>query len=724
MISIAICTLVLAQAQTIDQKVTFEHGTASVQEVVRALAEKTGSPLAVPPALGNEFVFVSVKDAPLKEVLDRIADVTACEWKEKDHKLWLTRSAAKLRQEEKDAIEFRLKGIEKGLAKACEALAEKIDAKRIEAATKERRELERRPMDNQGFDNSRWQRLTNLQSLTPARRTLLRMLSVIDPRVLTTLNSGDRIVFSTSPTAMQKRLPPKAEAALASFKTEQVMWAEAGQNLPKIEDSERIYRIGQEDGEAYLSPQKEPIAKTLLIFEQDENNFGGPLSALLILAGEKDNVLYSSREQIAVLDEKAMNDLMKAPAPASPHPIDLSPDFHLLLDGIKGAFGRGNPKLALPENLRNILSSPDKNEPLGLSTTDPFRAVAAERKTNIVASIPDFAHWMIAFLAMAPDRSVDMYLSALRTAGEMRIEESNGWLMARPGMPARARELREDRTALGKFLRRAVAENRLSLDNAAEYSITNLVPQNHPSISQLHLMLLGLTEYGQQYHAHALRLYGSLSASQKELLQNGGKLLLGSMTPYQLSQVTRLLYGAYARSAWESRIQEYERSKSQMNYSYRGSTLRTEPTEAFPFGVPRDGYLTLARKESVVIFASSADQQNSWPQEIDQFGMNLYQQEHPDIFPWVRNQPALDRFRVGDQKDIDMTIYLSSTMLMSENLKDSKMKTEGVGVPLNQLPQDIQDRIKKAMDRAKEMYKNAKPGDYQDFNQRSKPPPP
>jgi hypothetical protein len=185
-----------AVAQTPDIQVTYTTAAVPVKRAVEEIAKATGAKIDVAAEAASETVVICVKDTPLFELMKRLADVVSGEWRtDKDGTQWLSYSPEKLKQEAAAEIAAR----QKEVAKAIKSMARGPD----------REELAR---ENPNYDVD----LLDLEAGTKVVFQILDRVSVAD---LASVGSGERLVFSSSPTRMQRPLGDVREI-LSSFTKE------------------------------------------------------------------------------------------------------------------------------------------------------------------------------------------------------------------------------------------------------------------------------------------------------------------------------------------------------------------------------------------------------------------------------------------------------------------------------------------------------------------------
>src|SRR5687768_2793191 len=102
MVTLTLAIFAFAGQQGLDQKVTFTSSAKLVKPMLVELSKKTGVPLLTAQAIENRVLVIRVDDVPLKDLMDRIGDVTFGDWKQEQAGYRLVPSAEK-RQKAEDA---------------------------------------------------------------------------------------------------------------------------------------------------------------------------------------------------------------------------------------------------------------------------------------------------------------------------------------------------------------------------------------------------------------------------------------------------------------------------------------------------------------------------------------------------------------------------------------------------------------------------------------------
>jgi hypothetical protein len=193
-------------AQDYAQRVTFSTTATTVKKALTEIAKLTKTPLGVSVGVQGEIVLIDVKDVPLRDLLDRIATVTSSSWKqETSGVLRLVRPAGVAKAEIRTEAAERAQAIARAIAKS----TQKSDAPTVQSG---------------GSPLSLG--IGGLGQGAPVGKAGFTMLSLVDPAVLANIEEGNRLVFSTNPTAMQLRIGSAWFGIVQLMMVEQAFWAD------------------------------------------------------------------------------------------------------------------------------------------------------------------------------------------------------------------------------------------------------------------------------------------------------------------------------------------------------------------------------------------------------------------------------------------------------------------------------------------------------------------
>lgn len=702
-----------------DKKVTFACRAARVPVLLEALSQHVGVSLKTVPALEDEVLVVDVHDLPLRDLLTKIGDESLSEWNRTEGVWYLSKSSVKVRELAKSERARKIESIKKVMAQIADEIREPISVDSVQKRIEEMRKLDEQ---SERFDAQRYSRRMTLARQNPVGRALSRLFLKLDPAQLVDLGPGERVVFSSHPTPMQRPLPAGATQIIANLAAEQRDYAAILGSLPPSNEADFDVSFGRP---APKKPFKSTPARVLLVVT-DERYSETPTVSLRVY-DEKGAPLASYEFWPSQLEWDARERQAKPPANSDPSPIQFSPDsvaYSTALAKIRDRRSGDLPDIA-PEWL-DRLARPDLFEPLSYGATDLLVQMAKSKGGQLVLSVRDELGQTFSQLAIA---------KRLPTLGEashlLGARAVDGWFALEPIVgappPNRAR-----RAAMARFFADIRAKGRVTLDNLAQLALAGEARQWGLATMTAPAFMTELAlNWWDKGNIEAIRLYGTLNAQQRALLATGKGVPYQSLAPLQKSLVNRLIFGADAILNVEDGQDEapVTREEYEEEISMFGDPgWLGEPTNALPRGIPNDAILTLTSKVGPVIFPSdsaSADRGGFvWAVDPDSLAGSMAYRERPDLFPWTTEQPAYDIFRVADRQTWTLRIDPRPGVSAEYPLNDDAMQTKGRGVAFKDLPNALREQVEKAMAKIRESFKNMKPGDFGGSDGSKRPPPP
>ena len=293
----------------------------------------------------------------------------------------------------------------------------------------------------------------------------------------------------------------------------------------------------------------------------------------------------------------------------------------------------------------------------------------------------------------------------------MTFTGQEGYLNGRPSIPARCRRERVERTALGVALRTMDHQGLLGLDDRATF-----VAKNTPSAMQTYSLMIFtvLCSDPQQFmdlprNEKVLRLYGLLGVAQRQRLASGQAIPLRALTDDQRATVGRMLYGI-DRNAQDMSPLSIVGNEPEPHRVGLVDTLQTEPTEAFPNGLPPAG--TMAMTLGSVEVAVPADGLiGTRGLTADALGVEAARHERPDVFPDIPVRPMATLFRFGSKTSVVFTFRLSQELEMRKTIEIVQYDAHSKPVALGTLPRPFLDAYNKSLEETRAAFKDMKPGD-------------
>ncbi len=698
----------LAHGQDLSQKVSLTTAGEPAWKAVAELGKAAGIPMEAPLPLGADTVVIKVKDAVLKDVMDRLARATTGRWETSNDKLILVRDDLTAASEKKAELATLSEAFRKGIQRQAEVFLKTptFDAVAAENLLKEIADLSKNLQNlNDPAAEKLFAKQQELQSASPIGRAMAQCLLSLDPGQLAQLPPNLRIVFATDPTLMQRPLGDGAYKALQSFGNDYATWTSIAKRMPPDENG--YFTFGAELGS---DPLKFRPAKLLLTVYKWDGSTG--LNADLTVVDEKGG--YISQLSSSITPEPAPIEPPKGDPNKTEQPITISDDAKLLGSLARGVgYSAVNSQgiQALPAALQEKLLNPEQSDPMSIAVGPLVIAVADGAQKQLIAVLPDEAFTVANF---ASGNTPSAIRRVFEDQGSLRFEETDGWMIARPQRPNESRETQMNRATLGTFIRKIAQSGRPSLDELAAYALKN--PHlDSQSLGLYYIMLLFPDALsGANFNDwDVLRFYGVLSPDQKQSLLSGQGLNLGTIGQEAQRRLTTLVFYKTAMGI------SLDMQNQDLDYAF--GNIASEPTQVLPNGLPGSGILKMTKTSEQAVMATGGGPYQE-AMNAQELGNQLAIRERPDLYPWVNELPDFGRYRFGDRIQYDITVQLTTALSQSYQLRDIK-GSGGKPVALNELPDAFRKDMEKARDEMRDAQKNMKPGDVAGPPGQHNPPP-
>jgi hypothetical protein len=711
--------LLVAPADSADlsKPVSLSLPAMSVERSLAELSTKAGVPLVAAAPVRQEILILRLVKLPLCVAMDKIASATAAEWQKTPAGFQLVRTPEGVRKLQEQERAAEIERVRAALGKLSAISDQPWNDEKAKGLANGLESLQR-SYNPQHVPDGFWLRYEGALRQAPAGRAVRRMLPLLDPVELATLPVGERVVFSTQPTRVQRPLKGDPGPVLESFYREQSIWASALERVPSESGNDAGITLISDADRSALSARP---SKILVAATRYASDAGIALEAMIVasdgkIVGQSSVALTESAPPSAVASTEPM------PGETA---IALSDDAAAMAARVLGT------PATLTDEARRLIVNPEKSDPLSLYASQMISMASEGRHESLVACIPDSEMWTLASLARDRGLKPAALLNGLRNAGQVAIDEKDGVLTLSPRHPLEASANRLDRAALGKLLRACAANGRADVESLASFAWQ--VPNEESG--QLGTVL-ATAYFGQRGSEtmndwKALRLYGSLSPMQRRSLQSG-PLELRALSPQQTELVRSMVFGGSSDLNYEpadpspglSEKEQMAFEEAQSDASARfAEGIFHEATEALPTGLDLRGTLTMSDSTKASLFVSGRDGTESFegePMTAEEAAMTLFAQQRRELFPFSGNRIA-EGFRTGSRRQIEIRLKLAPTLVQSVALEDQSPAT-GAAVSMAQLPQDVRRDIEAALNAIQQQFKDAKPGDFAGLQKRSPPP--
>lgn len=681
-------SLVVAPPQT--STVTFETKAEPLDKAMAGLSATTGLKMECTPDMDPEIVILSLHDAPVKEVLQRLARVTSGMWAVNSGK-YVLMPDHKTRDDEK------ARGLQSRTDKYRETLKKRIEGKEgffdrpVRTAPSPSGNNEQPEVD-----------------LTSPRKIFSAIYAQIDPAQLATMSENGRIVYSTSPNALQLPISVPADVLRTFIDAHNALAA----SMPK--ETEQAQQQMQEsfpfpvnETTEQFKPIKEPPSKVLFAISRQQSMLQGRL----LMFDSKGKVLYRAEDMLGLemygMNIDSMSDVSDMAQPPKPEPaqgatISYGPTSKELMK--MSEFGRSGTMPKLSDDARRELMHPDAHDPLSFTFSDAAIATATDRHDQLIGDIPDEAD-LVQAMGNNPTTTGQFFNRIIDKHSPLAVSEKDGWLELAPSHPAEAREFRFDRKAMEDLLAAAQQHGNVTLDDVAAYALRTEPPSvSSVSMGYFFIFLPDAMQIlmGKGNEWPALRFYGTLSPQQRQ----SSRLAFRSMSADQIALIGEMVYGANSNLQTAEDATKPKNAESlfeeMMPWSFTGhgpTDYRNEPTEAFPNGVPSDGYLDFVLGNKTVVKAADSTNTLSMVGGMDAqmyglfSGLSSFMQQ---------GGMKLDRLKVGKRAELTLKFELGSGIELKKVLHEDNFAPDAEAVTPKDLPEDF---LKAADEAAKKMKK-------------------
>lgn len=718
----------LASAQNMEKPITLSSGARSLTRIIEDLAVEAEYRLEVAPNMANEVVAIHVKDVRLNDVMKRLADVTSGEWEKKTDRYLLVRSARKVREEEDAARKARREKVKKSIDDLLESLKPKSNPEPTNQNT-----VSLGGGQQAAFGNS-------FAPNTPVGKAIGRLLSQVRIEDISNAEPGARVVFATSPNAMQKPLGSNAVSVINDLVKEQneaaakLAAAQGGQ-----EDQDQAKREMQRFLEAFglgsqTKPISEPTVKALLVVEKQ--SFIPGMQVSLRLFGRDGSVLMNgmaflnSGEMFTMIGGMSPIDLKDAPKPDPNEEVIELTQLAKDLEASKLNVFSPNTMTDLSPELKSALLDPVKFDPLSFKESELLMATSKAKGLNMIACLPDqmLGTGMSAMLSGGAGQEFrpTTYLFRLQKDPSIKVSLTGSDLTIMPSDPVESRKQRVDRPSLAKLINAAAAKRAASLDDLAAYAQKNLSPFETPgAVTYLMRFAPNAASSGMTgpLNWDALRFYGSLEPNQKQAMSAGTEIPIGALTEPQKRLISKIVFSSGARLN-VTRPGESPKDDSDlltMISSILGSSakdFRDEPTEVMPNGVPGAGTATMPRTEGLLVFSASKDSSFSTMVGgvgVDELALLNVLREQPQ-FRGTDFLPHFKEVLTGNRISYRLTFLLAPGVRYVATLNDDTVDPSTKPMPFESLPEAFRKQVEQ---RAADMKAKGYP-----FPTTTPPPPP
>ncbi|MCH8980050.1 MAG: hypothetical protein IH945_12530 [Armatimonadetes bacterium] len=727
----AIAAAALAQDEV---KVTFSEPTMKASAVLEAIMRQTGVLLTADSIVGDIPILVSVEDAPLGELLDRISQVTGGALKPEGNGYRLVNDRLGRQAEERLERQWTIEAFERARKKQLESniypnlwTAETVDGM-VKNEQGRREQLRNRILETRALGSNQALNIFHggTGTVTPARASALRALKSIRASTLASIGPGDRVVYSTRPTRMQKRMPLNTGGIVRDFIRNHNLLAQRSAGLRQdqsirfsggLNSAEPIEGIGK----MYVILSRGQRSSTVQIEVKFADTNGlfvgqgylsvtpdyGPRSRATSDEGEPIELSRLSREMAVIMAQESNS-------PTSDRQV-----FRVALGGVGGrtsalivSSGSDNLPKKFSDELMQAFVNPDKYDPTGFYTAESYMQAAKASGKNLVATFPDSVVTELA-IKLVQGRLTTKGLIAASPGFGLKVEEEEGWMTVTPTWPAATRNHRFDRDEAAKLFRSVSSRGYATLDELADYSFHLSVGSSQRTLDMIYLSLINkdVADLFSQYvngNLDLLRLYASLPQQLKRSVGEDMRTRVGRLprkakvfaerAAYRPGGMTYFSFGGQ-RGRMTAMISRTVEQGAQQRQGLPGNSILREPTESMPNGLPAEATLVFGRTIEDGVLASATNVRGGRMMTAPQLGMQQSMLANI-VVSGAFQQREFNKFVLAQIADISIAIDLGEFGRPSARFQDAWLVRGARALTYPQLPEGFRamvDRTRKSM---------------------------
>lgn len=699
----------------LSKPISYATKAATVGKIVNEVAKKLDVKLEVLPQIKNEVLIVSVDNVTGKQLLDKIAAAAVGVWVRDGETMRLQRNFAQVQREDREALQASAAKVKKQIRD----LYDQVNGKAKKPANEEEEAMMQMGMfGGSGSDV----------------KAISSLLMAVDPMLIASLRGDERLVFASPNTRMQRPLTGNVANIISLWVADHNKTAKERENR-KLEGDTEIEGFDMKELEEFLKlfgigePKTvdERPAKVIMVITKGALGmsmpfmpFGGDSATVeLKLYSSKGQVILRGQHQLG-FDMSEMMGLAEAMNPEKKEPpkqeendtkIEYSKATQSMRTIFSDAMQGGPPKL--DEELEKMLLRPDEHDPLSFAPSEALLAVAKAKKLNIVASLPDDQISIFGMMLGGETEAatVNAHLRALKEDKSLWVTAEGNWLTITPKNPTAARLTRTNRAALASLLGAIQRNGAATLDDLAAYAQVAESPSVTPA-AQLYLMLFapgaiqqgfaGMTDWD------ALRFYGTLNMSQKQTIAAGSRLPYSNLTPPQRDLVAKMAFGTSTRlEIGSEKKPEFGGFMALIMQFMPGQDkdYRQEPTEVMPNGLPNEGYIGGSIADQFIGTATGLGpgmgMMDRMPLGVDELAMLEWMRSDPNLSEFTGAMPPIQKLKPGKRTQYRFSFFVAQDVLFSRTLNDDRLDKNAEPIALANLPQEVQDAIKKRVEEYK-----------------------
>jgi hypothetical protein len=668
--------------------VTYQCRAVPVKEVLADLSKSQ-----------NVHLLSAADIAPLRMVID-VHDVSLDDLKAKVAKActskWVPYQGGYQLVLDQELLKTRARAAAEGLAKkiAAEQVLIKAELSKEGAFTKAKASALLGSMErvDEAYDHPGSEQSSPSDAFhykTPGSRGSFAIIAQLDPYELASLPSGTS-VYSDRPTRLQRQLGPRTGAILRQLAADQKTWLTAFSGDPKF-DSGTAHWV--EDPRNFKEDLDGSKLRCILKVEKSDAR-SMPRFTCWFVNADSDLVGFGETS----LD----NHRPRAQTPTPEKPELNQPDLIVPEDVAEQDrlfdFSSRKKRGALDARWHEILTHPDRIEPLSLATSSLLLSAAAQAKLNLVACLTDDAEILASYATDYPKKPIKLARFWRRVVNvRMGSESGDGWEVLwqiEPTAPV-------NRAALALLMQSIDAQGCLRLADYSAFAAAAGGTQM-PNLLYYYMEALqqGMSNIAWRTPWLEAKFYGSLTQAEKKTLSDNQPLTLRTM-----SDAAKSLLQEVILTTNSSNLQLLD-ANGRPQYS-KGLGLKTEPTEILAGGFEEGamGGMTSYRLKGVLVSTEPPGWDGTGlvqPMSMNSLAIQTLIPSMPNLKNYDQLQGgALQSMVPGYETMYHFEFRLRRDLQFRMSLMDEEFNFRQKGVALEDLPQDYKDDLGKAIEQAK-----------------------
>lgn len=709
--------------------VSVELRGVRLENAAPILAKTFGWPdLHIGPTIKDEVLLVRTKDVDPLELRKKLEFALNASFVKRDDGIWFTQTDQQKAEDKKAYNAARYKFFTEMTEKCKKRLAgmQPFDEAHCKDILKQLQTISKTTINRQ--NNNIWQKISKIDQESPINRLAMRAaLRLKSSTWMQLTEDNPRVVFCSRPNSMQQQMPFEIDDLVQAARQEQDQWSTyatgeplrgpSASNNGQDDEYSGYYSLGS------LNDHRQPfkandfyyITMTLDLRDQmmqlavyGENGkkvADGQIGFYDYDGMEEQN--YDYKAEI----EKIKKKMVKLEGDAKEYLDLMSPIPTGMYPGMK-------TKKSISPSLLEKMLHPETIDPLSIAAPEVYFATIPN--PNIVMVMNDNQRM---------SRFAEFQEKLYRVSAEITLVDENGWFVLKYNNPISNRKAMPDRKRLGNIIRYVYKNQRpLSVEEQAELAVS--LPWDNESMWRYtsYLEPFQVDEAENYNDQAALRIYGTLSAPERELAKTSG------LPISRMRQETKLeLYRSVFQSRqWDGRIdldwnsaysnggemtpQKQKELNELQELLYGG--IYEEKTFALPNGLSNQMVLKIEDNTTPTLYAGRppvAEGENYYgggrTLTAESLGEYMFKSQNPTRYRWEvqdYNKVDEDSIRIASQRSMQMTMQISSLLRLSWSLGQT-LFTDPKTYTTKNLPDEILKKMKdgyKAAEKQDKEYGN------------------